>query len=144
MSDDDIPVLFRNSSRKLRKRELRMFFEQMTKRVAPRREIVCLIADDGELRRLNRRFRGADYATDVLSFPSGRGGEIAISLDRAKQQAAEHGHGLDEEVRILMLHGALHLAGMDHEKDSGEMARAETRWRKRLGLPRGLIERAHA
>jgi len=72
------------------------------------------------------------------------GGEIAISLDRAAAQAAEHGHSIDEEVRILMLHGALHLTGMDHETDAGEMARAETRWRKRLGLPCGLIERVHA
>src|SRR5690349_10109070 len=54
----------------------------------------------------------------------------------------EHGHSLADELRILMLHGALHLAGMDHESDSGEMARAESRWRRRLGLPDGLIERS--
>jgi len=57
-------------------------------------------------------------------------------------QAAQHGHSLADELRILMLHGALHLAGMDHETDRGEMAQAEVRWRKRLGLPDGLIERA--
>jgi len=141
---DDIPLLFRHPSRRIRRRELRAFFAEMTTRVAPGREIVCLISDDAELRRLNREFRCADYATDVLSFPSESGGEIAISFDRAAAQAAEHGHSLDDELRILMLHGALHLAGFDHEKDSGEMARAETRWRKTFGLPVGLIERAHA
>jgi probable rRNA maturation factor len=141
MSADDIPLLFRHTSRKLRKRDLRAFFEQMIRRVAPRREIGCLVTGDQELRRLNREFRGADYPTDVLSFRSGQGGEMAISLDRASAQAAEHGHDLNDEVRILMLHGALHLAGMDHETDSGEMRRAETRWRKRFGLPSGLIER---
>jgi probable rRNA maturation factor len=96
------------------------------------------------LRRLNRTFRGKDYATDVLSFPSEDMPELAISFDRAAAQASELGHSVEEELRILMLHGLLHLAGMDHETDAGSMARAETRWRKRLGLPSGLIERAHA
>jgi probable rRNA maturation factor len=91
------------------------------------------------LRRLNREFRGEDYATDVLSFPPE---DIAISFDRAGAQADELGHSLEDELRILMLHGLLHLAGMDHETDSGEMARVELRWRQRLGLPVGLIERA--
>jgi probable rRNA maturation factor len=131
--------------------------------------VVCLITGDAELRRLNRQFLGKDYATDVLSFPvrdgvadgrdsralhsvapQGRGarpngraliGEIAISIDRAASQAKEHGHPLADELRILMLHGTLHLAGFDHENDSGEMRRAEARWRKRFGLPPGLIER---
>ena len=144
MSDDDIPLLFRYSSARLRRRELRASFMEIVKRVAPGLKIGGLITDDRELRRLNRQFRGADYATDVLSFPSERGGEIAISLDRAIEQAAAHGHTAADEIRILMLHGVLHLAGMDHETDSGEMARTEMRWRKRLGLPCGLIERAHA
>jgi probable rRNA maturation factor len=143
MSPDDIPLLVRDPSRRIRRiADLRAFFAAVVKRVARGKEIVCLITDDAELRRLNRRFRGADYATDVLSFPSDTGGEIAISLDRAAQQAAEHGHRIDDELRILMLHGVLHLTGLDHETDSGEMAAAEMRWRKRLGLPSGLIERA--
>ncbi|MBL8231017.1 MAG: rRNA maturation RNase YbeY, partial [Bryobacterales bacterium] len=85
------------------------------------------------------------YPTDVLSFPEpapGFLGEIAISVDRAAAQAAEFGHTLEEEIEILMLHGALHLSGMDHEKDKGQMARAESKWRKHFGLPRGLIQRA--
>jgi probable rRNA maturation factor len=144
MSPDDIPLSFRNPRRVRRITELRAFFTAMVKRVARGREIACLITDDRELRILNRRFRGANYSTDVLSFPSGAGGEIAISLDRAAAQAAEHGHTVDQELRILMLHGALHLAGFDHETDAGQMAAAEARWRKRLSLPCGLIERAGA
>ena len=137
MSPDDIPLLFRHSSRGLRASALREFLMN----VAKDRGVTCLITDDREMRRLNRQFRRLDYATDVLSFPNGNGGEIAISLDRAKAQAAEHGHSVFDELRILMLHGVLHLRGMDHETDSGEMRRAETRWRRKLGLPTGLIER---
>ena len=144
MSPDDIPLLFHHSSRQVRRGELREFFHDIVKRVARGRRITCLITNDRELRRLNREFRGKNYATDVLSFPMDGGGEIAISLDRAIEQAREYGHAAVDEVRILMLHGVLHLAGMDHEKDSGEMARAEMRWRRRLGLPCGLIERAGA
>jgi probable rRNA maturation factor len=148
MSPDDIPLLFRHPSRRLRKTELHAFFTDMLRRVAPGREVTCLITDDRELRRLNRKFRGKNYATDVLSFPSHdtgpsqEAGEIAISLDRAADQAAEYGHSLADEVRILMLHGVLHLTGLDHETDRGEMANVEKRWRKRLGLPAGLIERS--
>ena len=145
MSSDDIPLLFRTSLR-IRRGELRQFLEELTRVVMRGRSIACLITGDAELQRLNRRFRGKDSATDVLSFSSGGGngfaGDVAISADRARAQAAEHGHSIDDELRILMLHGALHLAGMDHETDSGRMARAEARWRRRLGLPGGLIERA--
>jgi probable rRNA maturation factor len=140
---------------------MREFLDEVTRRVARGRGVVCLITNDGELRRLNRQFLGKDYATDVLSFPAGDGlanalpdgrasngrgslGEIAISIDRAAAQAKEHGHSLADELRILVLHGALHLAGFDHETDSGEMRDTETRWRKRFGLPQGLIEREAA
>ncbi len=106
---------------------------------------MCLIADDRELRRLNRQFLGKDYPTDVLSFPAERGeaslGQLAISEDRAREQAARFGHTVETEIQILMLHGLLHLLGMDHEADRGRMARAETRWRRKLELPGGLIER---
>jgi probable rRNA maturation factor len=145
MSPDDIPLLF-HTSRRVDREELRGFLGELTRRVARGRTITCLIANDAEVRRLNRFFRGKDQATDVLSFPpanpNGVAGDIAISIDRARAQAAERGHSLADELRILMLHGALHLAGMDHESDAGEMARAESRWRKRLGLPDGLIERS--
>ena len=113
--------------------------------VAKGRDFTCLVAGDEDLRQLNHKFRRKNEATDVLSFPSGEEagslGEIAISLNRARQQAAAHGHDTPQEIRILLLHGVLHLMGMDHENDSGQMARAERRWRKHYGLPLGLIER---
>ena len=134
-------ILFRHPSSLVRRGDLRRFLDDLAPRILPGQTVTCLIATDKELRSLNRKFRGQDYATDVLSFPPE---DIAISFERAAAQAAERGHGVEEELRILMLHGLLHLAGMDHENDAGAMARAEIRWRKRLGLPTGLIERAHA
>ena len=139
MSPDDPHLLFRHPSRRVRRTPLRDFLTELVNRLNGDRAVTCLITTDAELRRLNRQFRAKNYATDVLSFPPD---EMAISLDRAAAQAKELGHSLDAELRILMLHGLLHLRGMDHENDSGEMRRAETRWRKRLGLPAGLIERA--
>jgi probable rRNA maturation factor len=139
-------LLFRHSSRNVLRTPLRDFLSRTVGRIAPGRVVTCLITTDDELRKLNWRFRHKNYPTDVLSFPasaqSGELGEMAISFDRASEQAARQGHAVDEELRILILHGVLHLRGMDHESDSGEMARAERAWRKRLGLPSGLIERS--
>ena len=104
-------------------------------------EFQCLITGDEELRRLNRQFLGKDYPTDVLSFPAGDDdmlGEIAISAERAAEQAREFGHSVEDEIRILMLHGVLHLAGMDHERDRGAMARAETALAQEARAARGL------
>jgi len=109
------------------------------------RAFCCVFTSDKELRRLNREFRNRDCTTDVLSFPSGDSdgylGDIAISFTRAKHQAAEYGHCVSAEVEILMLHGVLHLLGMDHETDDGQMAREERKWREHWGLAIGLIER---
>ncbi len=110
-------------------------------------EVDVLLAGDRTLRRLNREYRGKDKATDVLSFPAAEelagehGGDLAISLDTAKRQAEEHGHTLRDEVRVLLVHGLLHLSGMDHETDRGEMAEREGELRVRLRLPNGLIAR---
>ena len=110
-----------------------------------------LVTNRATLRSLNQKFRGKNQATDVLSFPtspSERGkksrlaGEIAISADIAIQNALRLGHLPAQEVKILALHGILHLAGFDHERDNGEMARKEASLREKLGLPSGLIERA--
>ncbi len=105
-----------------------------------------LVTTSQELRALNRRFRKKDKTTDVLSFPpmfdQGFAGDIAISADIAARNAKHLGHSAAEEVKILVLHGALHLAGYDHESDKGEMARVERRLRKTLALPLGLIERS--
>jgi probable rRNA maturation factor len=139
MSKNATSVLFRHPSPKVRRTELRRFLKDVAEAILPERGVGCLITSDAELRELNRKFRGKNYATDVLSFPPD---DIAISFDRAAAQAAELGHSIEDELRILMLHGLLHLAGMDHETDAGAMARAEASWRKRLGLPSGLIERA--
>ncbi len=148
MSDSEISFIFRAAPKRLRRRELKSFAGLLSRRAARGRGFTCLLTGDDELRDLNRRFRKRDYATDVLSFPSGRPegslGDIAISMDRAAAQARELGHSLDQEVRILMLHGVLHLLGMDHEKDNGRMVRAERRYRSELDLPASLIERTKA
>src|SRR5579863_6023855 len=151
MPTEEISILFRHPSRRILRRPLREFLSEATHLVMPGRGVACLITGDRELRELNGRFLRKDFPTDVLSFPASNGpggngdpGELAISLDRAAAQAATFGHSIEDELRILMLHGLLHLAGMDHEIDAGEMARAEARWRKRLKLPPGLVERAGA
>ncbi len=125
---------------------LRRFARKLERDVAKGGRFDCLITGDAELRRLNARFRGKDCATDVLSFPGGEGhlGDLAISAARARAQGREFGHTTEDELRILMLHGVLHLVGMDHERDGGRMARAEKRWRRELGLPTGLIERVQS
>jgi probable rRNA maturation factor len=127
------------------KRVLTHFARGLSRRITPGRAFDCLITDDAELRRLNLAFLGHDYPTDVLSFPSANPlGEIAISVERADAQARAFGHSRMDEIRILMLHGLLHLAGMDHETDDGEMARGEAHWRAQFGLPQTLIARTVA
>lgn len=146
MSDSEGPLLFRRTPKSLPRRELRAFAQRLERMVAGGRGFHCLLTGDRELRRLNRQFLGRDYPTDVLSFPqpglADYLGEMAISVERAAEQARRYGHSMEEEVQILMLHGLLHLLGMDHEDDHGRMARAEARWREKLGLPPGLTERA--
>jgi probable rRNA maturation factor len=102
------------------------------------------IVPDGRVRQLNRRYRRKDAATDVLSFPSGdRGhlGDVVIAAGVARRQARQAGHSLQHELRVLALHGLLHLLGYDHARDGGRMARVEARLRLRGGLREGLIER---
>jgi probable rRNA maturation factor len=138
-------ILFEKTPRALRRRPLTAFAELVSTRVAGGRRFCCLLTNNDELRRLNHEFRGKDEPTDVLSFPSaspaGELGDIAISVDRAQEQADSYGHALSAEVQILLLHGVLHLLGHDHETDRGRMRRLETKWRKEFGLPTGLIER---
>jgi probable rRNA maturation factor len=110
-------------------------------------EVDVLLADDATLRRLNKTFRGKNKSTDVLSFPAAENdqeiaGDLAISLETAARQAATYGHSLRDEVCILLLHGLLHLSGLDHETDQGEMATREAALRSQLRLPTTLIERA--
>jgi probable rRNA maturation factor len=110
-------------------------------------QVDVLLTSDAELKRLNRAYRGKNKATDVLSFPTPpeiapiHAGDLAISLDTAARQAATFGHSLDIEVRVLLLHGLLHLSGLDHETDTGEMATREAELRTKLKLPVSLIDR---
>jgi probable rRNA maturation factor len=106
-----------------------------------------LLTDDREVRDLNRTFRKKDKPTDVLSFPAIEqprakfAGDIAISVEYAARSAERFGLVLQEELKILILHGLIHLSGHDHETDNGDMARLEGRLRRKLGLSEGLIAR---
>jgi probable rRNA maturation factor len=128
--------------------ELARFVTRARRAVKLRGTVNVMVTGDREMRSLNRRFRGKDKPTDVLSFPpmpdfaNGLAGDVAISSDIARKNARVLGHAHSDEIKILALHGMLHLAGYDHDKDDGEMARLEARLRRRLGLPVGLIERS--
>jgi probable rRNA maturation factor len=149
-SPEGSTVTFRRVPADLRRRAIQNFARQLQAEVSKGRPFDTMVTGDADLRRLNRDFRGLDYPTDVLSF--GRAGasacqplgDIAISFARARAQARRFGHSTEQEIRVLMLHGLLHLLGFDHETDDGRMARVEKRWRARLGLPNGLIERVRA
>lgn len=146
-SADGPSCWYRNRQRKLRlqDRQIEAFLAALSQAEAPGREVAVLVASDDFVRRANRRFRGKKGSTDVLSFPDGedgRLGDILISAARAERQAGEHGHSVENEVKILILHGFLHLLGYDHQTDSGQMARTEKRLRGKYGLENGLIERA--
>jgi probable rRNA maturation factor len=147
-SPEGSSVTFRRTPREFRRRTVERFARRLQKEVAGGQPFDCLLTGDAELRRLNRQFRGLDYTTDVLSFPAAPPaahlGDLAISLPRARAGARQFGHDTEHEVAILMLHGLLHLLGMDHETDGGSMARAEKRWRQRLDLSAGLIERVQS
>ena len=129
-------------------RTLSRFLAAAQQAVRLRGQVTVLLTTDAAIRRLNRQFRGKNKATDVLSFPAsgvgaeGVAGDLAISVTTALGQAAEQGHSLATEIKVLVLHGLLHLAGYDHEVDDGKMARRERVLRAKLRLPQGLIERA--
>jgi probable rRNA maturation factor len=124
------------------------------RRVAPARAkgaVTIALVSDAHMRKLNRTYRAKDYATDVLSFPANadsraatRGfiGDVVIAQGVARRQAREHGHSAAAELKVLSLHGLLHLLGYDHERDAGEMRRVEQQLRRKGGLRLGLIERA--
>lgn len=125
--------------------QIETFLRAAQRAVGIRGEVNVLITSNDKMRRLNRDFRGKDKATDVLSFPAAQNGrvagDIAISRGIARENAKALGHSLTTEVKILLLHGLLHLAGHDHESDNGEMAALEQQLRAKLKLPAGLIER---
>ena len=125
--------------------------------VAPARargEVAVALVSDAHVRRLNRVYRHKDTPTDVLSFPASEGrspslrarelGDIVIATGVARRQARDAGHSYSTELRVLALHGLLHLLGFDHHArtDAGRMGRVEARLRRKGGLPAGLIERS--
>ena len=139
-------IIFRRRVAGLGERGLVQFASRAQRAAGIRGEVSVLLTSSRQLQVFNSRFRRKNTPTDVLSFQAvadtdGEAGDIAISVDIAAQNARSLGHTTAEEVRILILHGLLHLAGYDHEQDHGEMARREQRLRKQLGLPVGLIER---
>ena len=117
-------------------------------RVAPakaRGAVTVALVTDRRIQELNRQFRGKNVPTDVLSFPAdepGTLGDVVIARGVARRQARGAGHDVATEIRVLALHGLLHLLGYDHEGDGGRMARLEARLRRKGGLREGLIERA--
>jgi probable rRNA maturation factor len=131
---------------------LRRFVLRARKAVGLRGQVNVLVTSSAAVRLLNLRFRRQNKATDVLSFPSTSAssesrkaaklaGDVAISADIALKNSFRLGHAAAKEIKILALHGILHLAGFDHERDNGEMARKEAQLRRALRLPAGLIER---
>ena len=140
-------VIFQKRVADLTDLALNRFLARARRAAGLRGAVNVLLTTSAEMRSLNRRFRGKDEPTDVLSFPAEPGarkqfaGEIAISAEIALQNARALGHSPGEEVKILVLHGVLHLRGYDHQCDNGQMARREKHLRAKLHLPLGLIER---
>jgi probable rRNA maturation factor len=126
---------------------LRRFLQRARKAAGVGGKVNVVLASDRELRMLNLRYRGKDKPTDVLSFPAVSAvahefaGDIVVSVDMAVRSARRFAHEPAHEIKILILHGMLHLAGHDHETDRGQMARKEERLRRQLGLRDGLIAR---
>jgi probable rRNA maturation factor len=141
----DLPKTATARSLELQPSALRAFVLRVCQAIPLPGEVSVLLTGDAAIRRLNRQFRHKDKATDVLSFPAlpGEGpsqlaGDLAVSVDTAARYARRFEHSLQQEVKILLLHGLLHLAGYDHETDAGEMALREEALRRRFRLPRTL------
>jgi probable rRNA maturation factor len=140
-------VIFQKRVADLTELALDRFVARARQATGVKGKVNVLVTSSTEMKSLNRRFRKKDKPTDVLSFPAEPGaqknlaGEIAISAEIATKNARALGHSPAEEVKILALHGILHLRGYDHECDNGQMARREKQLRAKLHLPLGLIER---
>lgn len=153
MSVTDIPsdlevVIFKKPVPDLTESALERFVARAGRAVGLRGGVNVLVTSSRDLQALNRRYLGKDRPTDVLSFPPMAGlpvkfaGDLAISAEIAARNARQFGHPLADEIKVLALHGVLHLAGYDHESDHGKMARKERRLRRELKLPATLTERA--
>jgi probable rRNA maturation factor len=140
-----IEVVSRQRRRKMACERWQVFGERALKAISREaHDATIAFVSDRQIRELNRRFRGIEKPTDVLSFPASVDefggaaipnlGDIAISVERAESQAEENGLTFDQEIAQLILHGLLHLYGYDHETDDGEMNRLELRLRRKLGI----------
>jgi probable rRNA maturation factor len=140
----DVAIVARQRARRVPAVPLAAFLRLVAAKAptTPATGVAIVLAGDATVRRLNRQFRGKDETTDVLSFPAGGEklpdgtrplGEIVISVAQAARQAETRGHSLARELRLLVIHGYLHLLGYDHEVDDGTMLRLQA------ALARALI-----
>ena len=140
-----VEIVNRQRQRKLNAKHWREFGARALDAIGKDQKTATIVfVSDGAIQALNRRFRGKNQSTDVLSFPSAverfeietaaQLGDVIISVPRALAQAKENGLSFADEVSQLILHGLLHLCGYDHETDQGEMNRHELRLRKKLGI----------
>ena len=140
-----IELINRQRARKINAKRWREFAEQALQTIDSTKQSVTIVfVGDAAIKKLNRQFRGKNYSTDVLSFPTkaedfesdnqSHLGEVVISVERAAAQAKENGLTFSNEVEQLILHGLLHLSGYDHDTDNGEMSRLELRLRRKLGI----------
>lgn len=140
-------IIIRKAAPGISEQALARFAQRARQAAGLRGKVNVVLTSSRDMRALNRRFRGKDEPTDVLSFPplpvvaEAFSGDIVISTDIACRNARLYQHAPAQELKILILHGMLHLAGHDHESDGGEMARREERLRRELGLSNGLIRR---
>lgn len=147
--EPDEPWYFENRQYKVSFDEntVRKFLGRLAEDLAEGGGFSVVVSSDRALRDANRRYRNVPRTTDVLSFPDGEDGywgDLLIAAGRAKRQAAEHGHSVEQEIQVLALHGMLHLRGYNHETDQGQMQVAEERFRRKYGLAPGLIGRSTA
>jgi probable rRNA maturation factor len=139
-----VEIVNRQRRRKINAKQWREFAQLASRAIGMEGDVTIVFVSDGAIKNLNRQFRGKNYATDVLSFPSKAEafavdsqtqlGEVVISVQRAAVQARGNGLSFSNEVKQLILHGLLHLSGYDHETDKGEMNRLELKLRKKLGI----------
>lgn len=140
-------IIIRKAAPGISEQTLARFAQRARQAAGLRGKVNVVLTSSRDMRALNRRFRGKDEPTDVLSFPplpvvaEAFSGDIVISTDIACRNARLYRHAPAQELKTLILHGMLHLAGYDHESDGGEMARREERLRRELGLSNGLIRR---
>ncbi len=143
-------IRMEDQSKEVSAATLSAFLRRAQRSVGLSGRVHVLITANEQMRKLNRRFRGKNKPTDVLSFPASaevqspesHAGDLAISLEIARANAKQLGHSVEDEIKVLLLHGVLHLAGHDHESDKGEMAALEERLRTKLHLPAALIARS--